>query len=437
MDDTKFFAVAGDPILHSRSPEMFRAAFRASSMNAVYLRFAGSAANEIARMARSMHIHGFNITAPYKEKILPFLDDMDEAARRSGAVNTVILDKGKLVGFNTDIEGVREALLGHGVAMGGKKALILGAGGAAKAAALALVSQGARVILVNRTLERAQDIASAFSCRAAPVEAIPQEMDGADILISCISLGMSMVPRHSLRKDLVVLDAHYREETPLVRDAKARKCTVIDGREWLLFQGACAFRHFTGQEPPVLAMRSALYGDGECPRKNIALIGFMGTGKSTVGRHLAEGLKMTHIDIDGEIERKNASSITDIFKTLGEGPFRRMEERQIDAAARMSGRIISCGGGAVLNTASIDRLRSSATIVWLNAGVETILQRVGIDRSRPLLNVPDRKTEIEKMLRVRTGYYARACDLVINTDEKEPGEIAKRIYDEINTSLER
>ena len=437
MDDTQFFAVAGDPILHSRSPEMFQAAFKATSLNAVYLRFASSEAGEIARMARSMPIHGFNITSPYKEKILPFLDDMDEAARRSGAVNTMVLDKGKLVGFNTDIDGVREALLGRGIAVRGKKALILGAGGAAKAAALALISQGVRATLINRTPERARDIARTFSCRAAPVKDISQEMDDTDILISCISEGRSLVPRHCLRKDLIVLDAHYREETPLVRDAKARKCTVIDGREWLLHQGASAFGHFTGLKPPIPAMRSALYDGEVCARKNVALIGFMGSGKSTVSRYLAENLKMAHIDIDDEIERKSTSSITDIFKNLGEESFRRMEETQIDAATRMSGRIISCGGGAVLNTASIDRLRLGATVVWLSAGVETVLQRVDSDRSRPLLNVLDRRSEIEKMLRLRTGYYARACDLIINTDGKEPEEIAQRIYDEINTSLKR
>ncbi|MBP1749737.1 MAG: shikimate kinase [Deltaproteobacteria bacterium] len=262
-------------------------------------------------------------------------------------------------------------------------------------------------------------------------------MGSVDILISCISEGKPVIPPHCLVKDLVVLDAYYKEETPLVREAKAKRCTVIDGRDWLLFQGARAFSHFTGSEPPLAAMRRALYADRTYTKKNIALIGFMGTGKSTVSRYLAESLRMTSIDIDCEIERKNGSSITDIFKNLGEDSFRRMEEHEIDALAGLSGRIISCGGGAVLNKASMDRLRQNATVIWLNAGVETILQRIGNDRSRPLLNVQDRRSEIEMLLRLRTDHYALASDLVINTDEKEPGEIAKRIYDEINTSLER
>jgi len=267
------------------------------------------------------------------------------------------------------------------------------------------------------------------------MEKIVVEMEDADILISCISEDMHVIPSHSLRKDLLVLDAHYRDETLLVLEAKAKGCTIIDGREWLLFQGAHAFSHFTGQEPPVEAMRKALYNDQALTKRNIALIGFMCTGKSTVGQHLAERLKMPLVDIDSKIAQKNGSSIEYIFNHLGEEAFRRMEEKEIECAAGMSGRIISCGGGAVLNKASMDHLRQHALVIWLHAGAETILQRIGNDRSRPLLNVQDRRSEIEQMLRLRKDYYAYASDLFINTDEKGPGEIAKRIYDESNTSL--
>ncbi len=416
---------------------MFKAAFGASSVGAVYLRLASPDAKETVRTAESMGIRGLNITSPYKEKILPFLDDIDEAARRSGAVNTIVARQGKLAGFNTDVDGVREALIQHGVTIRGEKALILGAGGAAKAAALALTSEGARVTLVNRTVERARDIARTLPLSVASLDAIEEEMSDTRILVACMSEGAPVVPPRCLTEGLVVLDAHYREETRLVREAKERKCTVIDGREWLLFQGASAFSHFTGKEPPVPAMRRALYDNGIHVRKNVALIGFMGTGKSTVSRCLAESLKMTHIDIDSEIERKNGSSIADIFANQGEAPFRRMEVDEIGAAARMSGAVISCGGGAVLERTNVERLRENSIVIWLNAGVETILHRVGKGGSRPLLNVPDRRSQIEKMLRQRRDHYAFACDLVVDTDRQETDEIVKRIYDEISTSIER
>lgn len=436
MSSVKLFAVAGNPILHSKSPDMFRAAFKEYSMDALYLRFASSKTEEITQTAVDMGISGFNITSPYKEEVLPFLDDVEEAARKLGAVNTIVLDKGKLKGFNTDIEGVKETFLTHGVAISGKKVLVLGAGGAAKAAVFALVAEGAEVTLMNRIFEKAQSIARILFCKVAPMEAISQEMEDVDILISCLSESRHIVPSHSLTKDLLVLDAHYREETPLVRVAKVKGCTIIDGREWLLFQSTHAFSHFTGQEPPVTAMRKALYDEHMFTKRNIALIGFMGTGKSTVGQYLAKRLRMPLVDIDGEIAQKNGSSIENIFEQLGEEVFRRMEEKTIEDAIGMSGRIISCGGGAVLNKASMDHLRKHALVIWLYAGAETILQRTANDTSRPLLNVQDRKAEVENMLRLRKDYYAYASDLFINTDDKEPGEIAKRIYDESNRSLE-
>lgn len=435
MSSAKLFAVAGNPILHSKSPDMFHAAFSACSINGRYLRFASSNIEEIVRAARGMELSGLNITSPHKEEVLPFLDDVDEVARKLGAVNTIVFSQGKLRGFNTDIEGVKKAILFHGVTMGEKKALVLGAGGAAKAAVCALVTEGAKVTLINRTFEKAQSIARTFSCRVAPMEAIAEELEDTDILISCLSEGIHFVPSRSLRKDLLVLDAHYKEETPLVRVAKIKGCTIIDGREWLLYQGAYAFSHFTGQEPPVTAMRKALYDNHVSTKKNIALIGFMGTGKSTVGKYLSKRLKMSLVDIDHEIARKKGSSIEDIFEHLGEETFRRMEEEEIKHAAGMSGRIISCGGGAVLNKDSMDNLKKNALVVWLYAGAETILQRTANDTSRPLLKVQDRKTEVETMLRLRKDYYAYASDLFINTEDKEPGEIAKRIYDESNRSL--
>lgn len=436
MSNTKLFAVAGNPILHSKSPDMFQAAFRACSIDALYLRFAPSKTEEIVETAKSMDISGFNITSPHKEEVLPFLDDIDEAARKSGAVNTIVLYKGKLKGFNTDIEGVKKALLVHGGAISGKKAVVLGAGGAAKAAVFALVTEGAKVTIINRTVEKAQDIARTLSCEAAPMETIERNMKDANILISCLSEGSHIVPSQSLIKDLIVLDAHYRKETPLVRDAKVKGCTVIDGREWLLYQGAHAFSYFTGQEPPIAAMREALYDDQIVKKRSIALVGFMGAGKSTVGKHLAGMLKMPLVDIDEVIAHKQGSPIENIFEQLGEEAFRRMEVEEIQATAGMSGRIISCGGGAVLNKISMDRLRKNAIVVWLNAGVKTILERTGNNRSRPLLNVQDKKASIEKMLQLRQDYYAYASNLFINTDKKEPGEIAKRIYDESSTSLE-
>jgi shikimate dehydrogenase len=431
MSEMKLFAVAGNPILHSRSPEIFQAAFKALGMdNYYYLRFASSRAQEITQAMRDMPVSGFNVTSPFKEKVIPLLEDVDETALKIGAVNMIINEDGRLKGFNTDVTGVEHAFLENGVALAGKKAVVLGAGGAAKAAVAALTAAGADVVVVNRTFKKAEFIAEMFTCKASPIEGLGTEMEEADILVSCLLAGIHIVPVHSLRQGLIVLDANYGETSALVKEGIRNGCTIIDGKEWLLFQGTKAFTYFTGIQPPLEVMRKALYERRTFNRRSIALIGFMGVGKSTIGGHVAKRLKMPHIDVDSEIEKLNSMSIEEIFEKNGEEAFRRMEANEIERAAGLPGRVISCGGGAVLNKSSMNYLRKHCIIVWLWADFDTILKRTGNSGVRPLLKVQNRKSEIEMLLTFRKPYYADASDLCIGTDHKKPGEIAERICNE-------
>ena len=187
MSEMKIFAVAGNPILHSRSPEIFRAALNALGMdNYYYLRFASSCAEEITQAMRDVLISGFNVTSPYKEEIVPLLDDVDDAARRIGAVNLIVNENGKLKGFNTDVTGAENAFLENGIILAGKKAVVLGAGGAAKAAVAALAAAGTDVVVINRTRKKAESIAETFTCKVAPIEDLEKEIEAADILVSCL-----------------------------------------------------------------------------------------------------------------------------------------------------------------------------------------------------------------------------------------------------------
>jgi shikimate kinase len=269
----------------------------------------------------------------------------------------------------------------------------------------------------------------------SPIEDLGKEMDEADILVSCLPTGKHVVPVHTFRQGLVILDANYGETTVLAREGAHNGCTIIDGREWLLFQGAKAFTHFTGRQPPLEAMRKALYEKRAFEKRNVALIGFMGAGKSTVGRHLAEKLKMPLIDIDSEIEKINNSSIEEIFERNGEEVFRKMEASEIEHVAGLPDRVISCGGGAVINKRSMNYLREHCIVIWLWANINTILKRTGVNGARPLLKVKDKRSEIETLLTFRKPYYADASDLFISTDYKKPGEIAERIYNESNKFL--
>jgi shikimate dehydrogenase len=429
MSEEKFFAVAGNPVLHSRSPQMFQAAFRALGLDDChYLRFAPWQAREIAAAMRDIPIRGLNVTSPFKEEIIPFLDDIDEAARRIGAVNTIIVENDRLKGFNTDAEGIKRAFLENGITLAGKRAVVLGSGGAAKAAVVGLKAADADVLIVNRTFEKAKSIAETFVCRSAPMESLGEEIGKANILVSCLPRGIDIVPGGSLDKGLIILDANYGERSVLLKDGTLHGCTIIDGREWLLYQGISAFTYFTGMQVSSIGiMRKALYEKDIPGRKNIALIGFMGTGKSTVGRYIAEKLKLSLIDIDNEIEKRKNVTIEEIFANEGEEVFRKIEAEEIERACSLPGRVISCGGGAVINKHSVDQLRQHCVVAWLMADIDTILDRIGESGARPLLKVRGRRSTIETLLALRKPCYAGASDILIDTDHRDPQEIAERI----------
>lgn len=429
------FAVAGNPILRSRSPEIMNAAFRALSIPGVYTRMAASGAVDIIETAKSMGIKGLNITAPFKEAITPFLDELDQHARAIGAVNTVINESGSLKGYNTDFTGVMEALRQKGVDARGKNTVVLGASGAGRAAVYALLLSGAGVTVINRTFSRARALAEAIGCAFLPIERIDEAISKADILISCISSCDRIVAPSSFREGMAVLDAHYSSETALTKDARMAGARVIDGREWLLFQALPAFRIFTGQDAPAGVMRKALYDGGRLSGTNVALIGFMGAGKSAAGEGIAGCLGMAALDTDRAIEEKTGLSIPEIFERRGEDGFRALEEAEVGRVRNVSHTVISLGGGAVLKEANRNVIREKCISIWLWASPETIIGRIGDDGKRPLLEGRARKTDMEAMLRARFPFYARAADCIINTDRSTPEEIIERICHEISTSL--
>jgi shikimate dehydrogenase len=427
---TKIFAVTGNPVLHSRSPDIFNAAFGLLSVNAIYTRFAASRVKEIIAGISDIGISGLNVTSPFKEEIVPFLDSIEEAAQRVSAVNTIIADNGRLHGFNTDIKGVKDAFSHNGVKTEGKRVLVLGAGGAGKAAVCALLSEGADVIIVNRTFDKARAISEDLGCKVIKMESIDQTLKYTDILVSCLPSTERIIKPYFLNKNMVILDANYSTPTALIRDGKELGCTIIDGREWLLFQGMAAFRHFTGIEPPMEVMREAVYRQNKSIRKNIALIGFMGTGKSTVARGIAKLTVMPCMDIDKMIEQKAGLSISEIFESKGEQAFRQMEINEIAGIGNISKTIISCGGGAILDSANRDILRKSSIVVWLWANIDNVVKRMGNDNGRPLLRNLHEKSGIKSILDARMLLYAGASDMLVNTDGLEPDEIIRKIYEE-------
>ncbi|WP_276300304.1 shikimate dehydrogenase [Halorussus lipolyticus] len=262
------FGLLGNPVGHSLSPPMHEAGYDELGLDARYVTFEpdrddlGSAIEG----ADSLGISGLNVTIPFKEEALDYVEP-DDLAVRIGAVNTIDFsgDGDSLpTGHNTDAGGVRRSFAHHDVTLAGKDAVVVGAGGAARAVGFALADAGAEVHVANRTVERAEQLADDLSgATAGGLESLETRVSDADVLVNATSVGMeedaSPVPADALHADLAVLDAVYRPlETRLLREAGERGATTIDGAWMLLYQGVEAFERWTGRDAPVSAMNRAL-----------------------------------------------------------------------------------------------------------------------------------------------------------------------------------
>lgn len=267
--------VIGHPIAHSLSPRMHNAGFAADGADYAYVAMDVEPENldEAVRGLAALGFVGFNVTMPHKENIIPLLDRIDEPARVSRAVNTVVIRDGELYGTNTDGSGFVEACTGLGVEFSAKKVLLLGAGGAAAAIAVAVLGEKVRsLVIANRTLDRAEGLLQKVleaggdaEMTATSLSNVAEEAVGADVIVNTTYLGMSgydqvPIPAECLAPEKVVCDAVYLRGgvTELVGRAREVGATVVPGERMLLYQGVRAQRAWTGREPNVEVMSNVL-----------------------------------------------------------------------------------------------------------------------------------------------------------------------------------
>ncbi len=430
MDATTLFAVCGRPVLHSKSPLLFRAAYGKKEQY-TYSRIAAGNAGEALSLFDALGMEGMNVTAPFKERMYDLLDEVDFDAERLRAVNVVVRKGKSLEGFNTDYIGMVAALREYGIDVSGAHCLVLGAGGAGRAAAYGLAKYGARVTIANRTVEKARAIAGKVGCAAAGLEKIPELLENADVLLSALAAHAEVVEARWLRSKTVVFDANYAF-SPLSTMAAKNGNVVIPGAEWLLQQALPAFERFTGERPDREVMRSAL-ARSSAAAKQIALIGFMGCGKSTIGARLAAKLRLPFADTDELIERQEGRSIPDIFATKGEPYFREREKKVLREALTGATKVIACGGGAVLERTNREILSEHATTIWLHLGVQRCLNRI-VEGTRPLLAGGAAHESAQRIYSERKGLYARCADLIVDADADIPA-ITRKLYEEISETF--
>lgn len=274
---TKVFALFGDPVMHSFSPLMHNTAFKRLKLDSLYvpLLVRRDSLAEAVDAVRALNLGGVNITIPHKEKILSYLDEVDEEAREIGAVNTVVNRDGYLCGYNTDASGFLASLKSVSFDPKGKKVVIMGAGGAARAAAVALVFQGvSRIHIYDIDTKRgeilAQDLSRAGAGTAVGVSdygaSFSEALKNADLLVDATPVGMypnhkenPILMRDQLHPGLLVCDLVYNPpRTRLLEEAAATGCGVLNGVGMLVHQGALAFQLWTGRKAPVDSMQRAV-----------------------------------------------------------------------------------------------------------------------------------------------------------------------------------
>ena len=261
---TVIYGVLGFPLHHTLSPTMHNTAFNVTGVNAVYLAFETRNIDGCLKGIKALDIKGMSVTLPHKSSMIPLLDEVDDLAKKIGAVNTIVNKGGRLIGYNTDAIGALKALE-EKIELSGKTCILIGAGGAARAIGFILKESGVKLKVANRSYEKGRALAHSLNCPFIHIDQI--ETFGIDLLIHTTPVGMipheyqCIVPEHVLKKGMVVMDIIYNPiETRLLTMAKTKGCLTINGLGMFVHQGAEQFRLWTDMDPPINAMKQAVKG---------------------------------------------------------------------------------------------------------------------------------------------------------------------------------
>lgn len=374
------------------------------------------APDELAPFLKAREFDGLNVTIPYKQAVIPYLDALDDKAREIGAVNTIVREGSRLIGSNTDYDGFRQTLLRFGIHPAGKRCLVLGTGGASRPVCAVLRHLGAQQV---RTVSRNPGPGS------LSYEEALRETDTA-LLVNTTPVGMfpdigrSPISLDGFPRLEAVVDLIYNPlRTDLVLDAAERGLLACGGLYMLVWQAKAAAGLFAPGRNIPSEQADALYGALLRDKQNLVLTGMPMSGKSTVGQQLADRLGREWIDTDTEIERRTGQTIPELFERFTEAGFRRLEQEVIDDVSRQTGRIISTGGGVPLFPQNVRNLRRNGVIVFLDRPLS--LLTVGPDR--PLARSD---AQIAALFQAREPIYRSTCDLTVVNDST-PGDAVRRI----------
>ncbi len=449
---TRTCGLIGDPVEHTISPLIHNYLAEKMGDNLVYVPFhvPQGQVEEAVKGAFALNLLGCNVTVPYKSEVLPYLEQLDPLAQRIGAVNTLVRLENGFKGYNTDMPGLYRALVRDGVMIQGAEVLILGAGGVARAVAILLAEKGAsRIVILNRSVEKAFLIAQEVNEYVGRelVEVLPlaeyRKLTGSYLVIQATSVGM-----YPKVDEVVIDDPDFYKlvhtgydliyNPPVTRFMQlVRQCggKAYNGLGMLLYQGIIAYELWTGKAVSD-ALADEVYDKmmEAMDNKNLVLIGFMGSGKTSVGVRLSYLQKCDIVDTDKLIEDREGKSISEIFATEGEEAFRDKETKLLkELAGSLHGKILSVGGGTPIREENRRLLKQIGTVVYLRICPETVYERLKGDNTRPLLQCENPLERIAALLAGRREVYEDAADVVVDVDGLAMEEVLSIIQSKFTT----
>lgn len=359
---------------------------------------------EVDAFMKSHDFKAINVTIPYKQTVIPYLDFISDEAKAIGAVNTVVNKNGKLYGFNTDFFGMKSLIERTGIEINKKKVAILGGGGTSKTAEAVSMALGAEVIYKTSRNSKAGFIT---------YDELYNISDTIDVIINTTPVGMypdiyiSAVEVERFKNLSGVVDAVYNPlRSKLVSDALENNIKAVGGLYMLVAQAAAAVEKFIDIKINTENIEK-VFKNLFNKKENIVLIGMPSSGKSTVGNMLAEKLGRAFFDSDKLVESTQNMTIPDIFKAEGEAYFRNCETEAVFELSKNNSSVIATGGGVVLNKKNIELLKENGKVFFLDRPLEMLLTT----DDRPLSS---NKSDLEKRYNERYDLYRASADVVID-----------------------
>ena len=461
----EIYGLIGNPVEHSLSPVIHNTIsgeMNAGSQYRLY-KIEDSPGENLKRLYDE-GLAGLNVTVPYKSLIMEYLCGIDPLAKAIGAVNTLKRTESGFYGYNTDIEGLRREIKEEGISLKGRDCIVLGAGGAARAASFMLLTEKAQSItIINRSVDRAAAIAEGLKSffrdnisKEKEAGACPKirvlstedsdKLEGSGyIAIQCTSVGLkpdssrAVIESPEFYKRLSYgIDVVYSPGiTRFMQLCRENGAGCVNGLKMLLYQAVYAYELWHGVSPGKEVTEKAYRALFNAQMKNIVLIGCMGAGKSSVGRILAKRLGYEYADTDEMIVSREGRSINDIFRDSGEEYFRDLETGLVRELSENVGErrlVLSTGGGLPVRECNRSYLKKIGTVVYLRADEETLAGRIRNASDRPLLNnnktagteesfdrsaqdtdYTEKKIRIRRLLESRGRIYEDTSDYIIDT----------------------